>query len=54
MRLCMANGWLSKDSFLGYKAKINDVEHPYLIKEEIQAIYEREFASDRLSKVRDI
>lgn len=54
MRLCMANGWLSKDPFLGYKAKIKEVERPYLTKEEIQAIYDKEFASDRLSQVRDI
>jgi site-specific recombinase XerD len=54
IRLCMANGWLSKDPFLGYKAKLKVVERPYLTKEEIQAIYEKEFASDRLSQVRDI
>lgn len=54
MRLCMANGWLSKDPFLGYKAKIKEVERPYLTKEEIQTLYDKEFASDRLSQVRDI
>ena len=53
IRLCMANGWLSKDPFLGYKAKLKVVERPYLTKEEIQAIYEKEFASDRLNQVRD-
>jgi hypothetical protein len=50
----MANGWLSKDPFLGYKAKLKVVERPYLTKDEIQAIYEKEFASDRLNQVRDI
>lgn len=54
IRLCMANGWLSKDPFLGYKAKIKEVERPYLTKQEIQAIYEKEFASDRLNQVCDI
>ncbi|WP_426474195.1 site-specific integrase [Chryseobacterium balustinum] len=54
IRLCMANGWLSKDPFLGYKAKLKVVERPYLTKEEIQAIYEKEFASERLNQVRDI
>ncbi len=54
MRLCMANGWLSKDPFLGYRAKIKEVERPYLTKEEIQSVYDKEFASDRLSQVRDI
>lgn len=33
IRLCMANGWLSKDPFLGYKAKLKVVEGPYLTKE---------------------
>lgn len=54
IRLCMANGWLSKDPFLGYKAKLKVVERPYLTKEEIQAVHEKEFASDRLNQVRDI
>jgi len=54
IRLCMANGWLSKDPFLGYKAKLKVVERPYLTKEEIQTIYEKEFVSDRLNQVRDI
>lgn len=54
IRLCIANGWLSKDPFLGYKAKLKVVERPYLTKEEIQAVYEKEFASDRLNQVRDI
>jgi site-specific recombinase XerD len=54
IRLCMANGWLSKDPFVGYKAKLKVVERPYLSKEEIQTIYEKEFASDRLNQVRDI
>lgn len=50
----MSNGWLSKDPFLSYKAKLKVVERPYLTKEEIQAIYEKEFASERLNQVRDI
>lgn len=54
MRICMANGWLSKDPFLGYKAKIKEVERPYLTKKEIQAIHDKEFSSERLSQVRDI
>lgn len=54
IRLCMAHGWITKDPFLGYKAKIKAVERPYLKKEEIQMIYEKEFVSDRLTQVRDI
>jgi len=54
IRLSIANGWITKDPFLGYKAKLKVVERPYLTKEEIQTIYEKEFASDRLIQVRDI
>lgn len=54
IRLCIANGWLVKDPFLGYKAKLKVVERPYLTKEEIQVIYEKEYVSDRLRQVRDI
>lgn len=54
IRLCIANGWLSKDPFLGYKAKLKVVERSYVTKEEIQTIYEKDFASDRLNQVRDI
>lgn len=54
IRLCMAHGWITKDPFLGYKAKIKAVERPYLTKEEIRMIYEKEFTSERLNQVRDI
>ena len=54
IRLCMAHGWITKDPFLGYKAKIKAVERPYLSKEEIKMIYEKEFVSDQLTQVRDI
>lgn len=54
IRLCMANGWLNKDPFLGYRAKLKEVERPYLTKEELQLIYEKNFISERLNQVRDI
>ncbi|MCL1666634.1 site-specific integrase [Elizabethkingia ursingii] len=54
IKLCMAHGWLNKDPFLGYKAKLKAVERPFLSKEEIQTMYEKEFVSDRLTQVRDV
>lgn len=54
IKLCMANGWLNKDPFLAYKAKLKAVERPFLSKEEIQMIYDKKFVSDRLNQVRDI
>lgn len=52
--LCMANGWLIKDPFISYKAKLKIVERIYLNKEELQVIYEKEFGFERLNQVRDI
>jgi len=43
IRLCMAHGWITKDPFLGYKAKIKAVERPYLIKEEIQILISEKY-----------
>ena len=54
IKLCMAHGWLNKDPFLGYKANLKAVERPFLSKEEIQTMYEKEFVSDRLTQVRDV
>lgn len=54
IRLCIANGWLGKDPFISYKAKLNQVERPYLSEQEIQTIYKKTFVSERLAQVRDI
>jgi site-specific recombinase XerD len=54
VRLCLANGWLEKNPFVNYKAKIKEVERPFLNEEEIQAIINKEFKIDRLDFVRDI
>ena len=32
IRLCMAHGWITKDPFIGYKAKLKVVERSYLTK----------------------
>lgn len=52
--LCIANGWLDKDPFVSYKAKLTQVERPYLNEIEIQTIYNKTFVSERLIQVRDI
>jgi len=54
IRICIANGWLDKNPFVNYKAKVKEVERAYLVQEEIQAILDKEFASERLNQVRDI
>ena len=51
---CMANGWLNKDPFSNYKAKVKDVERVYLTEEEIQTIINKDFKIERVAMVRDI
>lgn len=54
IRLCIANGWLDKNPFANYKAKVKEVERPFLVQEEIQAIADKVFVTERLNQVRDI
>lgn len=49
-----ANGWIEKDPFLHYKGKVKEIDRTYLSEEEIQAIMNKDFGTDRLSLVRDI
>lgn len=54
IRICIANGWLEKDPFINYKAKVKAVKRDYLTTGEIQAISDKDFVSDRLRQIRDI
>ncbi len=51
---CFANGWLNKDPFANYKAKVKEVIREYLSVEEIQSMLNKKFVSERLELVRDI
>ena len=51
---CLANGWLNKDPFSNYKAKIKEVTREFLTEKEIEQIINKEFVSERLELVRDI
>jgi site-specific recombinase XerD len=54
IKICISNGWLDKDPFANYKSKIREVEREYLTQEEVQDIYSKEFATERLNLVKDI
>jgi site-specific recombinase XerD len=54
VKLCISNGWLDKDPFVNYKAKIREVEREFLSQAEIQTIYEKVFVTERLNQVKDI
>lgn len=54
IKICLANDWLDKNPFSNYKSKIKEVERAFLTEDELQAILEKEFKTDRLALVRDI
>jgi hypothetical protein len=54
INICLANGWLTKDPFANYKAKVKEVIREFLTEKEIQSLMEKEFVSERLELVRDI
>ncbi|MDN3666159.1 site-specific integrase, partial [Algibacter miyuki] len=54
INICLANGWLNKDPFANYKAKVKEVVREFLTEEEIEIICNKEFVSERLKLVRDI
>lgn len=51
---CLRSGWLNKDPFVGFKMTKREVERVALTKEELQAIADKTFATERLEQVRDI
>lgn len=53
IRICLANRWMTYDPFSGHKNKITKVQQVILTPSDIQAIYEKDFAIERLRIVRD-
>ena len=51
---CIANGWLNKDPFANYKAKVKEVIREFLSEADIDNMVNKEFVSERLELVRDI
>ena len=54
IKICIANGWLDKDPFVKYKAKVKEVERDKLFDHELEKIIDKKFVSPRLTLVRDI
>ena len=51
---CLSNGWLNKDPFSNYKAKVKEVVRDFLSEAEIEQMINKQFVTDRLEIVRDI
>ncbi|MFZ4860709.1 phage integrase SAM-like domain-containing protein [Sphingobacterium sp. Mn56C] len=54
IRIALSMDWIDKDPMFGYKMRTKPVERPFLSEEELSTIVTKEFATERLSQVRDI
>ena len=54
VNICLKNGWLQRDPFLGYKMNKREVIREILSQEEIDRIACKVFPTDRLAIIRDI
>ncbi len=54
VNICLKNGWLDKNPFIGFKMTKKDTDRPYLSQEELDLLKSKTFVSDRLNQVRDI
>ncbi len=52
--ICLKNGWIAKDPFLGFKITKREVERPILTKIELQEMMAKNFITERLNLVKDI
>jgi integrase len=54
IRICLASGWLEKDPFINYKARVKRLDRPFLSQDELNSISNKILKNDRLSLVKDI
>jgi integrase len=54
VHICIKNGWITRDPFVGFKMSKREVERPFLVQEELNKIINKKFLMPRMSQVRDI
>ncbi len=54
VHICIKNGWLDRDPFVGFKMTKHEVDRPYLTHEELEKISLKTPTSERINQVRDI
>jgi site-specific recombinase XerD len=54
VHICIKNGWIQRDPFVGFKMTKHEVERPCLTSKELEILSTKNFVSDRLNQVRDI
>ncbi len=54
VHICIKNGWLERDPFVGFKMTKREVERPFLVQEELKRIIDKQFVAPRMNQVKDI
>jgi integrase len=54
INICLKNGWLIRDPFLGFKMTKKEVLREFLTEEELQTLMSKQIENVRLRQVRDI
>ena len=54
INICIRNGWLAKDPFMGFKMSKKEIEITPLSKQDLQRISDKNFTCQRLNQVKDI
>lgn len=52
--ICVKNGWLNKDPFIGFKLNTHELERPFLSQLELDDIAGKQFTAKRLNYVKDV
>lgn len=53
VRIAYSNGWITKDPFSNWKARLKIVDRDFLTSEELQKLMDHPFVNERLEHVRD-
>jgi site-specific recombinase XerD len=54
INICLKNGWLQRDPFIGYKMNKREVIREILSQDEIDALINKTFPTNRLAIIRDL
>ena len=54
VHICLKNGWIERNPFVGFKMAKKEVERPFLTEEELHIIASKEFLMPRIDQIRDL
>jgi site-specific recombinase XerD len=54
IRICLANGWIDKNPFINYKAKVKIVDRVFLTEVELHSIINKQVRTVRLKQIQDV